>query len=170
MRHTTASQLAVDGDEVIQFNAILRERGTVNNHEVQIVSLKGRRLWCNINAQLIRDDQGHEYVYAVIEDITQRKQAELRILELNRTLELRRAELEAANQELEAFSYSVSHDLRAPLRAIDGFSQAVLEDYQERLDDTGRDYLQRLRTAAQRMGHLIDDMLQLSRITARIWR
>ncbi len=165
MRHATASQLAVDSDEVIQFTAILRERGTVNNHEVRIVSLKGRRLWCNINAQLIRDDQGHEYVYAVIEDITQRKQAELRILELNRTLELRRAELEAANQELEAFSYSVSHDLRAPLRAIDGFSQAVLEDYQERLDDTGQNYLQRLRMAAQRMGHLIDDMLQLSRIT-----
>lgn len=77
----------------------------------------------------------------------------------------RTAELQAANQELEAFSYSVSHDLRAPLRAIDGFSQAVIEDYAARLDDQGKDYLNRVRTATQRMGHLIDDMLALSRVT-----
>ena len=72
---------------------------------------------------------------------------------------------EAANRELEAFSYSVSHDLRAPLRAIDGFSQALLEDYADRLDATGKDYLQRVRTGSQRMAQLIDDMLKLSRVT-----
>ena len=77
----------------------------------------------------------------------------------------RTTELQAANQELEAFSYSVSHDLRAPLRSIDGFSQAVLEDYADKLDDQGKDYLNRVRTATQRMGHLIDDMLTLSRVT-----
>jgi light-regulated signal transduction histidine kinase (bacteriophytochrome) len=73
-------------------------------------------------------------------------------------------ELERKNKELEAFSYSVSHDLRAPLRSIDGFSQAILEDCAERLDEKGRDYLRRVRAAAQRMGELIDDMLQLSRV------
>ena len=76
----------------------------------------------------------------------------------------RTTQLEAANKELETFSYSVSHDLRAPLRAIDGFSLALAEDYSESLDDTGLDYLNRVRNSAQRMGNLIDDMLQLSRI------
>jgi signal transduction histidine kinase len=81
---------------------------------------------------------------------------------------LRRAwacELERANEELAAFSYSVSHDLRAPLRSIDGFSQALLEDCGDTLDDTGKRYLARVRGAAQRMGELIDDLLELSRVT-----
>jgi len=72
----------------------------------------------------------------------------------------------AVNKELEAFSYSVSHDLRAPLRSIDGFSQILLEKYQDKpLDDKGKTYLDRVRRATQRMGRLIDDMLKLSRIT-----
>jgi len=73
--------------------------------------------------------------------------------------------LEATNKELEAFSYSVSHDLRAPLRSINGFSQALLEDYQKILDDEGRNYLDKVRKATQQMGNLIDDMLKLSRVT-----
>jgi signal transduction histidine kinase len=88
---------------------------------------------------------------------------------LNATLEervqLRTAELEATNRELEAFSYSVSHDLRAPLRTIDGFSLALEEDYAEAVDNTGRDYIRRVRNGVQRMGQLIDALLQLSRIT-----
>ena len=75
------------------------------------------------------------------------------------------AELEASNKELEAFSYSVSHDLRAPLRTIDGFSHALLEDYEGKLDEQGKDYLKRVRAATQHMAQLIDDMLKLSRIT-----
>jgi signal transduction histidine kinase len=75
------------------------------------------------------------------------------------------AEIERTNKELEAFSYSVSHDLRAPLRGIDGFSKALLEDYYEKVDETGRDYLTRVRTATQHMGRLIDDLLKLSRLT-----
>jgi len=84
--------------------------------------------------------------------------------ELERRVEQRTAELAAANKELESFSYSVSHDLRAPLRAIDGFSQALLEENAEQLDEAGQGYVRRVRAATQRMGTLIDDMLALSRV------
>ena len=84
--------------------------------------------------------------------------------ELAATREALVAELELKNAELESFSYSVSHDLRAPLRSIDGFSQALLEDYAEKVDAKGQDYLKRVRAAAQRMGALIDDLLELSRV------
>lgn len=92
--------------------------------------------------------------------LAEREKAEREITE-------RAIALEAANKELEAFSYSVSHDLRSPLRSIDGFSQALLEDYADHLDDTGKDYLQRVRSASQRMAQLIDDLLQLSRLTRK---
>ncbi len=83
----------------------------------------------------------------------------------SKDLEDANRELEGANRELEAFSYSVSHDLRAPLRSIDGFSQILLDDYAERLDGEGRDYLGRVRAASEHMGHLIDDLLDLSRVS-----
>ena len=81
------------------------------------------------------------------------------------SLEERTRQLETANHELEAFCYSVSHDLRAPLRGMDGFCQALVEDYGDRLDDTGRGYLQRVKKACQTMAMLIDDLLKLSRVT-----
>ena len=97
-------------------------------------------------------------------EIIDRQQAQQQALDLNHGLEQAIVELKAVNKELETFSYSVSHDLRAPLRSIDGFSQALLEDCHEQLDTTGHDYLRRIRSATQRMGQLIDDLLTLSRV------
>ena len=104
-------------------------------------------------------------VSAAIRDVSQRKRMEADVHKLNEDLRQRAAQLEAANKELEAFSYSVSHDLRAPLRSIDGFSHVLLEDYSDQLPDEGRNYLERVRAAAQRMAVLIDDLLNLSRVT-----
>jgi PAS domain S-box-containing protein len=87
--------------------------------------------------------------------------------ELERRVEERTAELSAANEELEAFAYSVSHDLRAPLRALDGFSRALAEDYEDRLEGEALDFLRRIRANAQRMARLIDDILQLSRVARK---
>jgi PAS domain S-box-containing protein len=97
------------------------------------------------------------------QEITERRRAEEALRE-------RTAQLEAANKELEAFTYSVSHDLRAPLRSIDGFSLALLEDYADKLDEDGQDYLRRVRAASQRMAQLIEDLLKLSRLTRREMR
>jgi light-regulated signal transduction histidine kinase (bacteriophytochrome) len=88
-----------------------------------------------------------------------------RLTEMNETLREAKSAADAANRELEAFSYSVAHDLRAPLRGVDGFSQALLEDYADKLDDEGQQYLRHLRQSAQQMGRLIDDLLALSRVT-----
>lgn len=101
----------------------------------------------------------------ILEDITERKQQSEHIQTLNTHLANRSAQLEIINRELESFSYSVSHDLRAPLRAMDGFSSTLLKDYGELLDERGRDRLQRVRSAAQRMANLIDDLLNLSRVS-----
>jgi len=112
---------------------------------------------------------GQPLMISVVWDITERKQAEEAIQRLNETLEERIEErttqLAAANRELEAFSYSVSHDLRSPLRGIDGWSLALLEDYGPILDEQGQTHIHKVRTEVQRMGMLIDDILKLSRIT-----
>jgi light-regulated signal transduction histidine kinase (bacteriophytochrome) len=108
-------------------------------------------------------------VVEIGQDITERKLAVEEIHRLNSELEQRIADrtvqLTAANQELEAFSYSVSHDLRAPLRSLDGFSKALLEDYAGQLDEQGKQYLTRIQEASRRMGQLINDLLDLSRVT-----
>jgi PAS domain S-box-containing protein len=104
-------------------------------------------------------------MYATARDITEQKQIGEQIIQLNADLRARATQLEAANKALESFAYSVSHDLRAPLRGMDGFSQALLEDYEGQLDATGRDYLRRVRAGAQQMGQLIDDLLSLSQVT-----
>ncbi|MDQ6961868.1 MAG: CHASE domain-containing protein [Mariprofundaceae bacterium] len=125
----------------------------------------------NMNIQLQVEEQTvalTQSSQALLENINQRIFAEQEIRELNADLEdrvqKRTVALAASNQELEAFCYSVSHDLRAPLRSISGFSQILLEDYLSSLDEDGQDYLQRVDHAAKQMGALIDDLLRLSRI------
>jgi light-regulated signal transduction histidine kinase (bacteriophytochrome) len=98
-------------------------------------------------------------------EIAERQQAEQVVQTLNQGLQQAIVDLKAVNRELESFSYSVSHDLRAPLRSIDGFSQALLEDCLDQLDTSGQDYLHRIRNATQRMGNLIDDLLNLAQVT-----
>ena len=102
-----------------------------------------------------------ELIIAIKELVFQNEEKAKRAAELI----IANKELEAINKELESFAYSVSHDLRTPLRSIDGFSHALLDDYKDKLDDQGADYLQRVRDSSQRMGQLIDDLLNLSRIT-----
>ena len=135
-----------------------------------LIKKDGRENFMEISITLITDNHGkHIGFRGLLRDVTERKLAENEIKKMNEELERRvkerTAQLEAANKELEAFSYSVSHDLRAPLRSIDGFSSALVEDYGDCLDNQGKDYLQRVRTASQRMAQLIDDLLNLSRVS-----
>ena len=145
---------------------VLESRNLLDIPEEPVLTKNGRRRFLHTKKVPLFDEKGRpEYLLGISEDITEHKQAREQIENLNRALELRAAQLEAANNEMEAFSYSVSHDLRAPLRSIDGFSQALLEDCAERLDERGKEHLQRVRAATQRMGQLIDDLLGLSRLS-----
>ncbi len=112
-----------------------------------------------------RSDGSVSHLSTIARDISEAKQVEEQINSLNEDLERRALELSAANKELEAFAHSVSHDLRAHLRRIHGFSQALLEDYADSLDRQGRDYLERLHASSKMVTQLIDDLLALSRIT-----
>jgi PAS domain S-box-containing protein len=105
-----------------------------------------------------------QYLLSISVDITPRKLAERAVYELNAALQTKAAQLQTINRDLESFSYSVSHDLRAPLRGIDGFAMMLEEDYAEKLDSEGRRYLSVIREASRRMGELIDDLLAFSRI------
>jgi PAS domain S-box-containing protein len=121
----------------------------------------GSYKWFLWNATPALDQQ---LIYAVAHDITERKEAEEKIKKLNQDLQHRTVELEATNKELEAFSYSVSHDLRAPLRHIDGFVGLFQKHVGDKLDEKGRRYLTTISTAAKQMGTLIDDLLVFSRM------
>ena len=138
--------------------------------EVKNRAKDGTLWWMDTTVVPFLNADGKPFQFVAIRtDITKLKQREAEIRELNARLETRirerTSQLETTNRELEAFCYSVSHDLRAPLRSIDGFSRILLEDYQDKLDESGKDSLGRVRLAAQRMGVLIDDLLTLSRLT-----
>ena len=173
----------------------LAEKGASTPFEKQYVRRDGTRLWVLLATTMLPGPTGEIAAFVLDisaqksleaslasqrdelratnallgEELLERQRAEEEIKRLNDELEQRVRErttqLVAANRELEAFAYSVSHDLRSPLRGIDGWSLALLEDYRDRLDEEGREYLERVRSEAKRMGRLIDDLLTLSRVT-----
>jgi PAS domain S-box-containing protein len=136
----------------------LARKVLVDIPEEPLQTARGVRWLHTKKVPILGEDGTPTYLLGISEDITERKaqEAELRTA---------RVQTEAANEELEAFAYSVAHDLRAPLRRIDGFSQILLEDHSEKLDEEGKKYLALVRKSAQHMGDLIDDLLTLSRVT-----
>ncbi|AKJ03756.1 sensor histidine kinase [Archangium gephyra] len=138
--------------------------------DFKLVRKDGTSIWTKISACPVHDELTGQYTgsLAIVVDITRRREAEAQVRQLNTELERRIAErtaqLEYSNRELEAFAYSVAHDLRAPLRSISNFTQALTEDCAGMIDATGRDYLQRIRASSQRMAELIDGILSLSRV------
>lgn len=148
-RRLSGAEARIVGKGVVQLTALRKDGG-----EFPVELSLGE--WC--------EEKQHQFT-AIIRDITVRVEMEGRIRTLNEGLERRAVALAAANKELEAFSYSVSHDLRAPLRSIDGFSAALLEDCGDRLDEQGKHYLRNVRESAQHMAHLIDGLLTLSGVT-----
>lgn len=151
---------------------LLRD-GRALGKELRVLTPGGQPRWLLVSSEIISLSNG-PVVLSFLVDVTERKRSEEALARINDELELRvrqrTAELTSANRELETFAYSVSHDLRAPLRSIDGFSQILLTDYQDRLDEEGQSHLRRVRRAAQRMGAIIDDLLQLSRVTRQEMR
>lgn len=145
--------------------------GNVWHGQILNLNKNGDPYWVETTIVPFMDEKDKPYQYVAIRtDITEIKQTQAEVQTLNEELEervaSRTAELETAYSELETFSYSVSHDLRAPLNTIDGFSQALISKYEPSLDKTGQSYLQRISTESKRMARLIDDIMKLSRVTS----
>jgi len=148
---------------------VLHQGAAAHVEDDDFYRANGSTLSVALSASAIIEGEAVTGLVLAFRDITARKQLEVQLQRFNTELEQRvlerTEELEAANHELEAFSYSVSHDLRSPLRSMDGFCQVLLEEYGDRLDEAGRGYLHRVRAGSQRMAQLIDDLLELSRVT-----
>ncbi len=153
-------------EERIDFVTRVKTNGVVENFETRLCTKQGEIKDALVSAIIIQLE-GDSFILSTTKDITARKRAEDEIRKLNETLELRvekrTNQLQVANRELEAFSYSVSHDLRAPLRHINGYVDLLNARYQENLPEKARHYLATITTAAKQMGNLIDDLLQFSR-------
>ncbi len=166
------------------FTDVIPKNGSFKDHEVEYdCPHLGRRVFVLDAHRVVRDEDGMPMVLLTMEDDTERRRVRNELRRLNHELERRAVdqtaelvianralqesnrELESTNRELEAFCYSVSHDLRAPLRAMDGFSQELLHKYAGQIDEKGLHYLRRIRVGTQRMGQLIDHLLKLSRVT-----
>ncbi|NEP56559.1 MAG: PAS domain S-box protein, partial [Symploca sp. SIO2G7] len=145
--------------DLTQFDSLLAGESQTYSIEKRYLRKEGTFVWINLTVSLVEHANGTpDYFISVIEDISDRKRIEEQSLHYA-------TQLEASNRELEAFAYSVSHDLRAPLRAIDGFSKALLEDYGETFDEDAKNYFDRIRKNVSRMGRLIEDLLSLSRVS-----
>ncbi|HJW55840.1 MAG TPA: PAS domain S-box protein [Burkholderiaceae bacterium] len=145
-------------------------QGAPYEFDAEVVRADGARRWITARGEATHDSDGTVMeLHGTVQDITERKQAAKALLELNANLEqrvvLRTAELTAANQELDSFAYAVSHDLRAPLRAMSGFSRALIEDYGDRLEGEAKNDLDQIDIASRKMADLIDGILALSRCT-----
>lgn len=156
-------------DDHLKWLSLMEKEGMVSDFEVQWKRKNGSVFWVEESSRKVVNSEGHVLFFeGSVKDITSRKKAEDEIKLLNINLEKRVRErtiqLEQVNQELEAFSYSVSHDLRAPLRIMDGFSKILLEEYSGFLDENGKKYLERISNASQKMRILIEDLLKLSRV------
>ncbi|HZJ24896.1 MAG TPA: ATP-binding protein, partial [Anaerolineales bacterium] len=144
---------------------VMRTGQALVDFEEQVVWPDSRETWVSTTKVPLRTPDGQIIgIFGISRDITERKRGEQAIQQLNADLKKQAAQLEAANKELEAFSYSVSHDLRAPLRAIDGFTRILLEDYESVLDEEGKRVCKIISREAQHMGQLIDDLLAFSRL------
>jgi len=171
LRELTPFDLKIDMTEV-EFKEFLAPLRSGEKERVQLKTVHKRKNGStypvDVYLQLSAFESRPVFV-GIILDITERVKAESEVRRLNESLERqvaeRTSELSVVNKELEAFAYSVSHDLRAPLRGIDGFSQALSEDYAESLDEDAQDYLRRIRTATHHMGELINDLLSFFRVT-----
>jgi PAS domain S-box-containing protein len=157
-------------DTVKHMQVLLDGKKESVQYEKRFIHKNESMVWAEINSFLNRDAQGNPtYFITTINNISERKKSEEKINQLNRELEQRvkdrTTKLEAANQELDAFAYSVSHDLRAPLRSMEGFSEALKIGYPEKLDEQGQHYLTRIQEASLEMGQLIEALLSLSRVT-----
>ena len=136
----------------------------------RFVQKGGGVIWGEVQRSLVRDPVGRPLLYIyTVRDITAQGEAEAEVrtltAELEARVEQRTAELELSNRSLQAFSYSMAHDLRTPLRGLNGFSEALLEEYSELLGETGRGYAERIQAASERMSAIIDDLLRLSQVT-----
>jgi PAS domain S-box-containing protein len=153
-----------------RIKTIVNTADTVPLLEEKIIDLKGKEVDVEVVAMPFVK-KGQTFVQVVLRDISERKKTQEEIKELNKTLEQkvieRTTQLQEVNKELETFSYSVSHDLKAPLRAIQGFSKNLYDEYYETIDDTGKRWLNFIKNNAQRMDELIRDILDLSRITRK---
>ena len=165
-----ASNFYMDIQERDQFLVRLLRETTITDQEIRLCAADGVAFWAQLSAAII-EFEGEAAIFTSINDISARKQAEDEVRELNVDLEHRVAErtaqLLAVNKELETFAYSVSHDLKAPLRGIDGYSRLLLEGHSGQLNAEARTFLDNIRQGAGQMGQLIEDLLAYSRIERR---